>query len=1054
MNLGRADMSPCTLLLTIHRLLRYSQKRIAIIVENANVFFQWVAANNSPATQELFSELRSLPFGLTNENLLILIGQDEACVATSASQEYKRLLSSFQPSVIAPVLGHYQADARDADFTTMVHVPQPNLAELNCLLDQAIYEGRVFITPSERDEFISALNEAVGNGYRCTGLYRALLKAAQDKKDKTKSESPITVDDLRQQLLIPKGKDSEAMLDGLIGMDPIKEKIKAFRSLDAPPALLPKDDVDVTTLDIAELFAHPVQSDPEYNPDPLLSRPAPKPAKLDFAKNIILTGPAGVGKTSVAKIIGRVLYEKGVLASATLVFAHKSDLCGENAAITAQRTRSFMMSHLGRMIFIDEAYKLADADGKPCVDEIVELLTEQPTLTIALAGYPRDIKRLLSVNEGLASRFGTHFRLPHYTAAETCAIFKSMLRQENLMLTPELEQQLPAICDQLCDWTDKDWANGRTTELERNEILRNYRLLPDQPTVEKDGVQYKLIDERCFSPKLRRCLIRSQHVPMRPATAAGEIDALIGHPAFKSFWGGIHRFAGHMAELSAFVDAPTLDCVFVGNEGAGKAHVAELYGRALREAGLLSSGHVTCVSRASLVGAHIGESEHRTADALETAEGGILFVQNAAGLIDEDDQTSADSAAAYGCKALDTLLSATGSPDRVIIFGVSPGAEEKFTDYVTRRSGSVPPRIDMPDYTDIELLQLFNVELEKLGMAADQPLLDKLSAFFNTWNRSRGEAWKNADEVVSLARQIFTGVIDRPEPRTTEISGTSWHVISMEDFPPPYQPFLRDVKVTRDAAMDEINQMIGLNGVKEYMASMRALAAHKTETGASRNTIFAGEPGTGKTTTARLLARLLHDFGVLDRGHVYEITAGALISGAVTISAAYEKARGGILFIDEAHQLAQVPSLYRSLIPYLENKKDQVLTVLAGYEDTLSRLQNVDAGTESRFPNIVKFESYKPEELCAIAMLRLKNDLKYTFDNEDAFRAKLLEELSPIHRTGATKNGNGRFVRDRLVPELLLLQIRALEESGCASDCPLTTLRTDALANLHTAKFS
>ena len=239
----------------------------------------------------------------------------------------------------------------------------------------------------------------------------------------------------------------------------------------------------------------------------------------------------------------------------------------------------------------------------------------------------------------------------------------------------------------------------------------------------------------------------------------------------------------------------------------------------------------------------------------------------------------------------------------------------------------------------------------------------------------------------------------------------------------------------------ELNEIIGLSEVKDYVLSLeqnyiiqrlREARGMKADV-PTMHMIFTGNPGTGKTTIARLVSRYLKAMGVLSGGQLIEVTRADLVGKYVGHTApltqqVIRSALGGVLFIDEAY------SLYRgaddsfgleaidTIVKGMEDHREDLIVILAGYTKEMEEFLTANSGLRSRFPNIIEFPDYTAEELLAITKLTAKKK-GYTID--ETCETPLLQYYEKRQTTDARTAGNGRMVRN-LVEDAILNQSRRL----------------------------
>jgi hypothetical protein len=276
-----------------------------------------------------------------------------------------------------------------------------------------------------------------------------------------------------------------------------------------------------------------------------------------------------------------------------------------------------------------------------------------------------------------------------------------------------------------------------------------------------------------------------------------------------------------------------------------------------------------------------------------------------------------------------------------------------------------------------------------------------------------------------------------------------------------------------DDALAELDGLIGLERVKHEVRTLtnylklqqRRGAAGLPDTDMSLHMVFTGNPGTGKTTVARIVGRILGAMGILKKGHLVETDRSGLVAEYMGQTAAKTQAKinealDGVLFIDEAYSLvtSQGQDNYggeaiQTLLKRAEDDRERLVVILAGYPDEMDALLRSNPGLKSRFNRVLPFDDYSPVELARIvAWLCDKNHYKLAA----GARAKLMLGLSELHRGRDRHFGNGRAVRNLFehavrrmanriaeIRELAPDQLMLLE----ADDVEFTGLPPDVLLN-------
>lgn len=258
------------------------------------------------------------------------------------------------------------------------------------------------------------------------------------------------------------------------------------------------------------------------------------------------------------------------------------------------------------------------------------------------------------------------------------------------------------------------------------------------------------------------------------------------------------------------------------------------------------------------------------------------------------------------------------------------------------------------------------------------------------------------------------------------------------------------------AALADLEALVGLGPVKQEVQSLANLVRIRglrrsrglPVAAASLHMVFTGPPGTGKTTVARLIARILSALGVLSKGHLVETDRSGLVGGyvgqtALKTMAVIEQAVGGVLFIDEAYALSddRGESDYgreavETLLKAMEDKRDDLVVVVAGYSDRMRPFLTSNPGLSSRFTRYVDFPSYAPRELREI-FDRLAQTAHY--DVSDGASVVINQRLTAAFNTRDGSFGNARYVRN--VFEAVIAQqadrLASLDEPGRAELCTI-----------------
>lgn len=460
-----------------------------------------------------------------------------------------------------------------------------------------------------------------------------------------------------------------------------------------------------------------------------------------------------------------------------------------------------------------------------------------------------------------------------------------------------------------------------------------------------------------------------------------------------------------------------LNLIFTGDPGTGKTTVARLVGDIYRALGLLSSGHLVEASQSDLIAKYVGQTTNKTQKVIDSALGGVLFIDEAYALSQKD-------AGGYGAEAINTLVKAmddnrenlavivAGYTEEMIPFiNSNPGLKSRFTN-----------QFYFENYTTAELFQIFQSSCRDLEITFSEEVGVRVKRHLDL-NPTSGSGGNGR-----YVRNFFAAMYDNMAIRAMAdgiIEDGEMSEFVAEDV--PYSLSDHKAPTTVAKALEELDSLVGLQSVKDKMREIVAVqGARITLEKANRpaptpalNLVFTGPPGTGKTTVARIVSRIYQALGALPRGHIIEVGREDLVAQYVgqtapKVAARVEEALGGVLFVDEAYSLAIGSGqganfgeeAIATLITHIENKRGTFATILAGYKDEMQTFLNVNPGLKSRMDHTVEFQDYTPAELLQIFLqLAEKNQVAVTDDVRVALKAHF--DTNP---TGGAE-GNGRYVR-------------------------------------------
>ena len=475
----------------------------------------------------------------------------------------------------------------------------------------------------------------------------------------------------------------------------------------------------------------------------------------------------------------------------------------------------------------------------------------------------------------------------------------------------------------------------------------------------------------------------------------------------------------------------SLHSVFMGNPGTGKTSVARMLGKIYNKMGLLSKGTVVEVGRADLVGKFIGQTAPKVQEMIDKARGGILFIDEAYSLARKGDQDGQD----FGKEVIEVLIKemSDGVGDLAIIVAGYPNEMEIFLNSNPGLKSRFNLVYNFPDYLPQDLLQILDMKAEKRKVIFNEEARAYIKKQLTEAYRNRDISFGNARLVASLVEEakMNMGLRVIKLGKLEDLNHMQLQEIQLEDVKGIFKlnkKEIPNIEVDDEMlaeAMEELNKMIGLRGVKEEVVEIVKLVRFYRESNRdvlnkfSLHTVFTGSPGTGKTTVARIISKIYKALGVLERGHCIETDRQGLVAGYVGQTATktmdkISQANGGILFVDEAYALTSHSEsdfgkeAIETLLKQMEDKRGQFAVIVAGYTDNMATFLSSNPGLASRFDVTIKFEDYNVEELTEIGVALLKHE-GLTADDEAI--AHLKKYFDYLYGKRDKFFGNARSIR-------------------------------------------
>ncbi len=362
--------------------------------------------------------------------------------------------------------------------------------------------------------------------------------------------------------------------------------------------------------------------------------------------------------------------------------------------------------------------------------------------------------------------------------------------------------------------------------------------------------------------------------------------------------------------------------------------------------------------------------------------------------------------------------------DSIIVFSESRGSENaNRIEYNLNRKGIYFRKIHFPDFSNGELLKIKEKMLAGSGISLE-PEAEKEIELILEKEKSGGK-FNNIRTVKKIIGMLFHSESLETSSKDNDNSFHFSREVCREVLK-AYYP-CEPVDKAGGSAWEQLQEMVGLQEVKRKLKEILTLfimEKRRIEAGLKNENIcmhmeFSGNPGTGKTTVARIIGQILKEEGILPEGKLIEVSRKDLIGAYVGHTALktgniLEKARGNVLFIDEAYsldggtELDYGPEAIATLTKNMEDYRDQMVVILAGYPAEMERLMEVNPGLKERIPHRLSFPDYSEGEMISIMENLLGEDLQLTTGARDLLR----DFFRKLRNNSGQDSGNGRLVRN------------------------------------------
>ncbi len=605
----------------------------------------------------------------------------------------------------------------------------------------------------------------------------------------------------------------------------------------------------------------------------------------------------------------------------------------------------------------------------------------------------------------------------------------------------------------LCKFLEENYKNDSSFGIEKYVLYKIYEPIENLMRKENLEVSEKIFiyveNNEIYCKTDNNIFKLNDYSTPTLEEAKYKLNSIIGMKELKEFINNIENNSKvqHIRErLGLKTSKVAMNMIFAGNAGTGKTNAGRITFEYLNALGILPKSIFIEVSKADFVSEKGNDTAKRTNDIINSALGGVLFIDEAYSLCESENDK-------VGKEIVDSLVKGLedNRNDLVVILAGYEKDMKVFLSFNQGLKSRFPNIIHFEDYNPSEMYEIATNITKAKGYRISKNVKSELIDLFIR-NQIIG---KNDLGNARFVRNIVENAIIDASKKYLTNSKKEIDLLERDNF-----NFKAKTKFDLE---EKLNGIIGLEDVKKLLRSQYKLIVAEekrksvgvnTKIEQNLNMVFAGNPGTGKTSIARLVADMLNIMGLLKVGQLIETDRSSFVSEiqgetAKKTEKKFKEAIGGILFIDEAYTLAN-DSLGReaieTLLKLVEDYSKEVIVILAGYEKEMEDFFDVNIGLKSRFPLWTNFEDYNPNELYEMSIKLIES--KGFKLSKNAY-VSLKKSFIDIHENSDSQSGNGRMVRNHVEKIIRNQSIRISENDISVYEMNLITTKDIEKINVY-----
>lgn len=778
--------------------------------------------------------------------------------------------------------------------------------------------------------------------------------------------------------------------------------------------------------------------------------------------HFVLRGNPGVGKTTVARLIGQIFYNAGILKKGNTIEAKRDDLVDRYVGGTAVKTTECVMRAQEGVLFIDDAYSLIDKSDdnnypKEAIDTLVPIMTnpEKYRFCMIMAGYPEPMDELLEMNSGLRSRFSKAniITIDDYKPDVLQEIFVKSCKKDGYRFFGDEKDETPPLDLELF-FTNLYQQRNRADFGNARDIVALAREVKMQSSLRDDTL--RCIKKEDFGDSQKYF---EKHGVESIDDIYAQIDKYVGMDFVKDLFKSIRLEVLDARDCKARGIKPEVYAdhfIFAGNPGTGKTTVGKMIGSFYHLMEVLGGSETIFIDASDLIGSHVGESKDKVNEAIQKAidHNSVLYIDEAYQICDS----------AYGNEIVGAMMTkmTENAADFKMIFGMYTNRVEDFL----KMNAGLERRlrvVNFPDYNPSQLLEIFDRTIKAQGCTTDEETHKRVALIMEYKYNTRTESFGNAGEVKKLAIDMKRKRLERVY--SSKNPDENKYVYTVDDIPEDMIKLIQDQLNPRsfDDIMKDLNDQIGMSDLKNIIVSKQEEVLYARKSGQSLYDInpgyyfFVGNPGTGKSTSAKLFAESLYKLGVVKSPDFHSCTAKDLIGEHVgeTAQKSYEllkKSINGVLFIDEAYSLSYSENsgggdsfkkeALEQIIAFMDEPEHRrrCCIIFAGYLKDMQGLYKANSGMRSRIEEVY-FKDYTADEAYQIFEVFCRKGGYVVQDGVKEIYVPIFKKLTQLEYYS-----NGRTARTIYEKTLVKLKRRVIHNDYDDIAMTKTILKEDLLS--------